>query len=116
MKTKIMKTKIKALRLFLLGMLMVATLVLAVNTSQAAQVYVGVGTPYPYGTPYGPSVVYLPGHWYHGYWIPGQYVEYAGAPPGPGYVWYQGGFGWGGGWNHGHWGHGYGRGGGYHRH
>lgn len=24
----------------------------------------------------GPTVVYVPGHWYYGYWIPGQYVPY----------------------------------------
>lgn len=70
---------------------------LAINTANAARVVIGVGTHY------GPNVVYVPGHWYRGYWVPGQYVEYAGPPPGAGYVWVQGGHDGRHGWRHGHW-------------
>lgn len=72
---------------------------LTTQVGEAARIYIGVGTTY------GSNVVYIPGHWYRGYWVPGQYVEYAGPPPGYGYVWYQGGFDGGHHWRHGHWGH-----------
>src|SRR5579872_4635840 len=77
----------------------------AVSVSEAAHISVGINTSY------GSNVVYIPGHWYHGYWVPGQYVEYAGPAPGTGYIWYEGGFNGSHRWHHGHWGHG-----GHHHH
>jgi len=89
-----MKTNIlKGLFLFLL-------FVLTINVCEArVHVYLNIGP--AYGTTYGPHVVWVPGHWDHGYWVPGQYVEYGGYAPGPGYIWT------GGGYHHRHWHHGY---------
>ncbi len=100
------KTPNKRFCLLLLATLTFITLLLSVNPVEAARVAIGIGTYY------GSSVVYIPGHWYRGYWIPGQYVEYAGPAPGPSYIWYEGGVGYNGYWRHGHWGHG----GGHHHH
>lgn len=96
-----MKTKKKMLNLVMMTVLICATLLLGLPNAEASRVYIGIGTSY------GPNVVYVPGHWYYGYWVPGQYVEYAGYPPGDGYVWYQGGVGYRGHWQHGYWGHGH---------
>lgn len=72
-----------------------------------ARVVVNIGLGPIYSTPYGSQVSWVPGHWDNGYWIPGQYIEYAGRPPGAGFVWVGGGFD---GDRH-HWRHGY-----WHRH
>ena len=81
---------------------------LMMKSAEAARVVIGVGT----GGYYEGNVVWIPGHWHHGYWVPGQYVEYPGASPGPDFVWFGGGY-YGGNWHRGHWGHG---GGHWHHH
>ena len=75
--------------------------------SEAARVSISFGSSYGpnMAYSYGPNVVYIPGHWYYGYWVPGQYVEYASYPPALGYFWYEGGFDGGHHWHRGHWGH-----------
>lgn len=83
---------------------------LMMKSAEAARVVVGVGVGPGY---YEGNVVWVPGHWHHGYWIPGQYVEYPGASPGPDFVWFGGGY-YGGYWHRGHWGHGGGHWGGHH--
>ena len=50
-----------------------------------ARVMVGVNL--QGGGGYAPQVIYVPGHWYHGYWITGRYVEYAGPAPGFDFYW-----------------------------
>ena len=74
------------------------------SMAQAAEISVGVSSGGGYGRTQ--NIEYVPGHWYHGYWIPGQYAEYAGTPPGEGYVWYEGSYqGDRRNWRHGHWEH-----------
>ncbi len=86
----------------ILGFILALAAILSVNIAQAARVSIGVGTSY------GSNVVYIPGHWYHGYWVPGQYVEYAGPAPGSNYIWYEGSIGSNGHWHRGYWGHSHG--------
>ena len=88
-------------------LIILTMLALNMSVGYASRVVIGVGTSY------GEYVRWIPGHWYHGYWVPGQYVEYAGPAPGAGFIWYQGGFDGGHRWHNGHWGS---HGGGGHRH
>lgn len=108
---------------------------LAVASSSFARVCIGIGVgsgyygppqpvyyapaPVYYAPPPPAAVVWMPGHWDRGYWIPGQYVS-AGYPapapvavpvpmataPAPGLVWFAGNWGNGHHWHPGHWGHG----------
>jgi hypothetical protein len=84
------------------------TLLLSVYASMswAAKIYVNIGTtPTPSSYYYPSQVAWVPGHWYYGRWIPGHYVEYAPPSPGPGYIWYQGGWDNRGQWHRGYWKH-----------
>lgn len=74
--------------------------VLSMNLSYAAQIFIGaeVGPSAPPA-----NMVWVSGHWSHGYWVPGGYVAYA-APVAPGAVFVEGGFGGDYHWHHGHWG------------
>lgn len=64
-----------------------------------------------YYPPVAPSMAWVPGHWDRGFWVPGQYIEYAypvsmAAPaPYPNVVWVEGNWDHCRRWHHGYWGH-----------
>lgn len=63
-------------------------------------------SPYPPCPPPCPEVVWVPGHWNTGCWIPGHYAEVGCPPPPPapcGFVWIGGGYDGCHRWHHGRW-------------
>jgi len=91
---------------FIKSCIIIILSLLTFNACEArSTVILSIGPAYP--STYGPQVVWIPGHWDHGYWIPGQYVEYAGPAPGTGYIWMRGGAYHGHHWHRGHWAHGH---------
>ncbi len=100
-----MKTKHAYLTLCKVCIIATVTLFLTVGTASASYFSFGVGGgPYYDSYPgyYNSDVVYIPGHWEYGYWVPGHYVEQAYGPPvvsSPG-VWFN--IGGGGGYHHHH--------------
>lgn len=105
-------TRLNIIKPLVFMMLIIAS----INLCQAAvAVGINVGSG---GYGYGPSaVVWVPGHYEDGYWIPGQYVEYNEAPYYNNYYYgpaYSTGFVWVGGGHHWHGGHGGWHGGGGH--
>lgn len=66
-------------------------LLLSINVATAStQIFIQMGP--MESAYYRPSVVYVPGHWYHGFWVPGQYVQYRTPVyygPSEDFVWYR---------------------------
>lgn len=88
----LIRTKLKtALKSGIFGII----LLLSINVAMAStriSIQMGPMEPAYYGPVYAPSVVYVPAHWYHGFWVPGQYVQYTTPVyygPSEGFVWYR---------------------------
>lgn len=78
------KHREKKLITLLKGCLYAATLVMAINVSEA-RVYVGIGVGGGYPGGYGYPNYCVPGHWAYGYWYPGNcgYGDQYYYSPGP---------------------------------